>query len=115
MAFHLTPQELNNLMLQVGGLVNRAQTSTSNSSFGNKLANEVAASSDELQKLLDSILKTNGIITDTQMNSINSQMEDAKLKILEQESKNNIKKYALYIGGGALLIGVLWFLTRKKS
>jgi hypothetical protein len=48
----------------------------------------------------------------TQVNVEDEQQRMIKLKDLEFQSKQVQKKYATYIGLGALSIGILWYISK---
>jgi hypothetical protein len=115
MGFHITPSELSALMQEAQSVIDRAHSSTENLSDADKVKQAIIGSSDKLQKILNSLLATNGLISDTDAAALNEQLQETKLQTLAQESRNNFKKYAIYGGGIVLLLGILWYVTRKKN
>lgn len=85
------------------------------SNIGQEVKNGLVTYSKDIQDTVNALLKNQGAITQDQLNQLDEQTKQAKLKILEAESQNTFIRYGLYIGVAIFAFGTLWFLTRDKS
>lgn len=91
--------------------VNRA----SQSDIGGSIKNGLINSADNIQSILNDILKNNGLITNEQVNQLDEEIKLAKLKLLESKSQSTITNLAMYVGLGVVVLGVLWYFTSKEN
>jgi hypothetical protein len=91
--------------------INRA----SQSDIGGSIKDGLINSADNIQSILNNVLKNKGLITNEQVNQLDEQIKLAKLKLLEAKSKSTITNLAMYVGIGVVVIGVLWFFTSKEN
>jgi hypothetical protein len=91
--------------------INRASQSDIAGSIKNGLIN----SADNIQNILNDILKNRGLITNEQVNQLDEEIKLAKLKLLESKSKATIANLGMYVGIGVVVLGVLWFFTSKEN
>jgi len=91
--------------------LNKANQSNLSTSIKDGLIN----SADSIQTLLDVVLKNNGLITDVQVNELDRQIQLAKIKLLESESNKTANNFAMYLGIGVIVIGLLWYFTSQKE
>ena len=78
------------------------------------LKNQLYANSSKIQGLINSILQKGGIVTESELDTLDEEIRVAKLKILEAEAKSSNRKYAIYIVSGLAVIGAIWYFTYKK-
>lgn len=86
----------------------------SNVSTSDAIKNQLYANSSKIQGLINSILQKGGVVTDSEVDTLDEQIRLAKLKILEAEAKSSNTKYAIYVIGGLAIIGAIWYFTYKK-
>jgi hypothetical protein len=87
----------------------------SQSDIGGSIKDGLINSADNIQSILNDILKNKGLITNEQVNQLDEQLKLAKLKLLESKSQSTITNLAMYVGIGVVVIGVLWFFTSKEN
>ena len=93
--------------------VQNALTKTKNSKFSEELKQEIYSSTDDIQSIVNDILKSNGVLSESQYNELYDKVSALKFKTLEEENKNNFKKLGTYFAIGLVVIGSLWYLSRK--
>ena len=91
--------------------INRANQSD----IGGTIKDGLINSADNIQSILNNVLKNKGLITNEQVNQLDEQIKLAKLKLLEAKSKSTITNLAMYVGIGVVVLGVLWFFTSKEN
>jgi hypothetical protein len=93
--------------------VQNALNKTKDSKFSEELKQEIYSSTDDIQSIVNDILKNNGVLSESQYNELYDKVSALKFKTLEEENKNNFKKYVTYFAIGLVVIGSLWYLSRK--
>jgi hypothetical protein len=93
----------------------KAGDKAASSDISQKIKDGLTKYSEDIQELVDEILKNKGAITQDQLNELDEKTRKAKFKLLEAESKNTFIKYGLYVAVAIFAFGTLWFLTREKS
>jgi hypothetical protein len=107
----VTQEQIDNSIADATNVVEEVKKSTLTDKAGRILTQY----SNEIQGLIDSFLKDRGAITKAQLNQLDEQIRLAKLKILEEKSRNTTVKYITYGGVIVLVFGVLWYLSNKKN
>lgn len=79
------------------------------------IGDTVTKYSESFQDFMKTFLSGKGIITQETLDDIDEQLRLAKKKKLEQEAKNTFVTYGIYVSTAILLIGAVWFFTRKKT
>jgi len=69
------------------------------------------SSSKEIQNILNSVLA--GSLSQDQYNRLDEQMRIAKKNMLESESANATKRFAIYASFVVVLCGVVYFISKK--
>jgi hypothetical protein len=80
-----------------------------------KDANDLNIYSVKIQAFLNSFLEKGGLITQQEVDALDEQVRLAKLKMLEEKSKNTFAQYGMIVGGLIFTFGVLWLLTKNKN
>jgi hypothetical protein len=93
----------------------KAGDKAASSDISQKIKDGLTKYSEDIQELVDEMLKNKGAITQDQLNELDEKTRKAKFKLLEAESKNTFIKYGLYVAVAIFAFGTLWFLTREKS
>jgi hypothetical protein len=93
--------------------VQDALTKADNSKFSENLKQEIYKSTDDIQSIVNDILKNNGVLSESQYNELYDKVSALKFKTLQEENKNNFKKFGTYFVIGFVVIGSLWYLSRK--
>lgn len=71
--------------------------------------------STQIQDGVNAVLSKGGVLAQEQLDQLDEQVRMAKLKMLQEESKNTFIRYGTYLGG-ALVVGALaWFFINKKT
>lgn len=102
---------------QINDLISEAKSSLQNASQTSQglvgsLKDQLLSSVGGLQDTLNGLLQKGGVITDQQYNILDEQTRLLKLKTLEAESQATSQKFAIYVGVGVAVIGLVWYLSR---
>lgn len=103
---------------QISNLINEAQNSLQNASqtsqnLSGMLKEQLTSSVGGLQDYLNGLLKKGGVVSEQQYNYLDEQTRLLKLKTLEAESMYTSQRFAIYVGVGVALIGLVWYLSRS--
>jgi len=71
------------------------------------------SSSKEIQNILNSVLDSSGVLSEDQYNRLDEQMRIAKKNMLESESAEATKRFAIYATFVVVLCGVVYFISKK--
>jgi chromatin remodeling complex protein RSC6 len=71
------------------------------------------SSSKEIQSILNSVLSSSGVLTQDQYNRLDEQMRIAKKNMLETETLEATKRFAIYATFVIVLCGVVYFISKK--
>jgi hypothetical protein len=93
----------------------KAGDKAASSDISQKIKDGLNKYSQDIQELVDEMLKNKGAITQEQLNQLDEKTRKAKFQLLEAESKNTFVRYGLYVAVAIFAFGTLWFLTRDKS
>jgi hypothetical protein len=104
-----------NLISTAQNVVSDSLNKANQSNLSTSIKDGLISSADSIQSLLNDVFKNNGLITDQQVNELDRQIELAKLKLLESESNKTANNFALYLGLGVVVIGLLWYFTSQKE
>lgn len=108
-------KELAELLVQAIETAKKAGDKAADTNISQKIKDGLNTYSQDIQDLVDKMLKNRGAITQKQLNELDEKTKQAKLKLLEAQSKNTFVKYGLYVAVAIFAFGTLWFLTRDKS
>ena len=103
-----------NLISTAQNVVSDSLNKANQSNLSTSIKDGLISSADSIQSLLNDVFKNNGLITDQQVNELDRQIELAKLKLLESESNKTANNFALYLGLGVVVIGLLWYFTSQN-
>lgn len=106
---------LQDIIAQGLGVVMSIQNATKNNiSTSDAIKQQLYQNSTNIQNLINSILTKSGVVTQSEVDALDEEVRMAKLKLLEAEAKSATTKYALYVIGGLVVVGVIWYFTYKK-
>lgn len=88
---------------------NASKTDTSN------IGESMTKYSDALQGVLNNFLSKRGAITQEQLDELDEQIRQTKLKTLQSESKNTLVRYGIFISIVVIGFGALWLITKEKQ
>jgi len=71
------------------------------------------SSSKEIQNILNSVLDSSGVLSEDQYNRLDEQMRIAKKNMLESETSEATKRFAIYATFVVILCGVVYFISKK--
>jgi hypothetical protein len=107
--------DTSNLLAEAQAIVTNTLNRANQSDIGGSIKDGLINSADNIQSILNKVLKNNGLITNEQVNQLDEEIKMAKLKLLEAKSKSTITNLAMYVGIGVVVLGVLWFFTSKEN
>jgi hypothetical protein len=106
---------LQDIIAQGLGVVMSIQNATKNNiSTSDAIKQQLYQNSTNIQNLINGILTKTGVVTQSEVDALDEEVRMAKLKLLEAEAKSATTKYALYVIGGLVVVGVIWYFTYKK-
>jgi hypothetical protein len=106
---------IQDLISQGVGVVMGVQNATKNNiSTSDAIKQQLYQNSSNIQNLINKILEKGGVVTQSELDTLDEQIRLTKLKLLEEEAKNSRMKYALYVLGGLAVVGAIWYFTYKK-
>jgi hypothetical protein len=108
-------QQLTEIIAQALEVASKAGNKAANSNISQQIKDGLYTYSNDIQSLVDEMLKNRGAITQQQLNELDEKTKQAKFKLLEAESSNTFVRYGLYVAVAIFAFGTLWFLTRDKS
>jgi subtilase family serine protease len=110
----LSSQEIQKLLTDAQQVVANSQKQVSNANLGTTLKSDLSSSVNGIQSVLNDIFLNNGLITNDQVNQLDQQMRDAKLKLLQAQNQSNKTMLATYAAVGILIVGALWYISKNK-
>lgn len=110
-----TEDQLSAIIAQAISVATQAGNKAASSNLGQTIKTNLVTYSRDIQDTINTLLKNKGAVTQQQLNQLDEQVKQAKMSMLEAESKNTFIKYGLYVGIALFAFGTLWFLTRDKS
>ena len=106
---------LQDIIAQGVGVVVSIQNATKNNiSTSDAIKQQLYQNSTNIQNLINNILSKTGVVTQSEVDALDEEVRMAKLKLLEAEAKSARTKYALYVVGGLVVVGAIWYFTYKK-
>jgi hypothetical protein len=106
---------LQDIIAQGLGVVMSIQNATKNNiSTSDAIKEQLYQNSNNIQTLINGILTKTGVVTQSEVDALDEEVRMAKLKLLEAEAKSATTKYALYVIGGLIVVGAIWYFTYKK-
>jgi len=111
-----TPQPtiLQSLIQEGLGILAKIDATKSNISTSEAIKEQLYQNSTNIQSLINRIMTKNGIVTQNELDALDEEIRQSKLKLLESEASNSRMKYALYVVGVLALVGTAWYFTYKK-
>lgn len=107
--------DTNSLVQSGQNIVASSLAKANDSSIGSSVRDGLINSANGIQSILNDILKNNGLITAEQTNQLDEQIRLAKINLLQSQSQSTARNFALYVGLGVVVIGLLWYLTKEKN
>ena len=111
----LTEQQISALVDKAKGALSNLKNKTESSTLGNTIKTKLYASTSKIQAMLNDLLSKGGVISQEQVNSLDEELRLAKLNVLKAQSESSTKKFAIYVGVGVAVFGILWYLTKAKE
>jgi formate dehydrogenase maturation protein FdhE len=74
--------------------------------------------SESIQQLLNAILSKGGVVTQEQLDALDEQLKQTKVKLLESEAQKTKRKYTIILAstiGLIAIISIAVYLKRKNS
>lgn len=93
----------------------QAGDKAASSDIGRKVADAFNKYSTTIQEKVDEILAKRGLVTQEQLDSLDEEVRKAKMKLLEEKSKNTLMKYGVFLGVVVLTFAGLWLITKKNT
>jgi hypothetical protein len=110
-----TENQIESLVDKAKGTLSNLKNKTESSTLGTAIKTELYASTDKIQAMLNNLLSKGGVISQEQVNSLDEELRLAKLNMLKAQSESSTKKFAIYVGLGVAVFGILWYLTKAKE
>ena len=98
----------------VGILLSIQNATKNNISTSDAIKQQLYQNSNNIQNLINGIMKKNGIVTQSELDALDEEIRLTKLKLLEAEASSSKRKYALYVVGVLAAVGAIWYFTYKK-
>lgn len=114
MTQQLTQEQIDSLLNEAKGFVNKATGSSGELKFGQAIKQELISSSERIQNIIDSVLSNAGVMTPEQASDLDEQLRLAKKRLLESQQKISIQNTAIIVGVAFVSLSILWVLTRNK-
>jgi hypothetical protein len=106
---------LQDIIAQGVGVIVSIQNATKNNiSTSDAIKQQLYQNSTNIQNLINKMLSKTGVVTQNEVDALDEEVRMAKLKLLEAEAKSATTKYALYVIGGLVVTGAIWYFTYKK-
>jgi hypothetical protein len=106
---------LQDIIAQGIGVVMSIQNATKNNiSTSDAIKQQLYQNSTNIQNLVNKMLSKTGVVTQSEVDALDEEVRIAKLNLLEAEAKSANTKYALYVIGGLVIVGAIWYFTYKK-
>lgn len=109
------PSILQSIIQEGLGIVSKIESATKNNiSTSDAIKQQLYQNSSNIQSLINRILEKNGVVTQKELDALDEEIRQSKLKLLESEASNSRMKYAFYVVGVLAVIGTAWYFTYKK-
>ncbi len=106
---------IQDIIAQGVGIIASIKSATKNNiSTSDAIKQQLYQNSTNIQNLINKILEKGGVITQSEVDALDEQIRQAKLKLLEEEARSARIKYAMYVVGGLAVVGAIWYFTYKK-
>lgn len=96
------------------GMLAKIDATKGNISTSEAIKEQLYQNSTNIQSLINRIMTKNGIVTQNELDALDEEIRQSKLKLLESEASNSRMKYALYVVGVLAIVGTAWYFTYKK-
>ena len=96
------------------GILAKIESTKGSLSTSEAIKQQLYQSSSNIQGLINRIMTKNGIVTQNELDALDEEIRQSKLKLLESEASNSKMKYALYVVGVLAIVGTVWYFTYKK-
>ena len=107
---------IQDIIAQGIGVVMSIQNATKNNiSTSDAIKQQLYQNSTNIQNLINKMLSKTGVVTQNEVDALDEEVRMAKLKLLEAEAKSATTKYAMYVIGGLVVVGAIWYFTYKKT
>lgn len=108
-------EQIGAIIAQAISVATQAGNKAASSNLGQTIKTNLVTYSRDIQETINTLLKNRGAITQQQLNQLDEQTKQAKMAMLEVESRDTFVKYGLYVGIALFAFATLWFLTKDKS
>lgn len=96
------------------GMLAKIDATKGNISTSEAIKEQLYQNSTNIQSLINRIMTKNGIVTQNELDALDEEIRQSKLKLLESEASSSRMKYALYVVGVLAIVGTAWYFTYKK-
>jgi len=110
-----TTDQLKEWIQKAKDAANASTATADNSSLTDKIKNGLYDSANQIQSGLNALLEKGGLITQNEVDSLDSQIRDAKRKLLEAKSQETKNKLLTYTAIGVVIIGTFWIIIKAKQ
>lgn len=110
-----TAQDLGKIITDATALIQSSIEKAKTSSASQVIKDEIIQNANTIQSLLNGILNSAGAITQEQIDQLDYQVRMQKFKMLELNSEKTKKKYLIIGVSIVVVVGALFYLTRKKQ
>ena len=109
----MTEEEKSTLLAQAQDIATKAQADAAKTNITQGIKDSLLSSSSQIQSILNVFLKSGGVLSDEQYNTLDEQTRIAKMNSLQAEALSSIKTFAIYGAFVVVLIGVVYFISKK--
>lgn len=97
------------------GIVSKIESATKkNVKTSDAITQQLFQNSSNIQALINRIMEKSGVATQSELDALDEEIRQSKLKLLEAEANQSRMKYALYVVGVLAVVGTVWYFTYKK-
>ena len=104
---------MSNILEEAKKIAEKAADKSKNGNIPQGVKDALSESSKEIQSILNSVLGNAGVLSTDQYNRLDEQMRIAKKNMLEAETLEATKRFAIYATFVVVLAGAIYFISKK--
>lgn len=110
-----TAQDITSIITNATTIIRDSIEKAKTSNASQVIKDQINQNANEIQSLINSILNSAGAVTTDQINQLDYKVRMQKFKILELSSEKTKRKYIIIGVSIVVVLGTLFYLTRKKQ
>jgi hypothetical protein len=100
---------------QLKGVLTDIKDKINKGGISNTVFGELSTNAKVIQDKLNELLQKKGLLTQSDINDAYVVLQEQQKKVLEQQSKKEASRVAIYVLVGVLLIGGIYIYTKRKK